>query len=103
MFIIDRTLENQTRVVKELGSQRHVPCLRASLERKNFGRKPGPKPFGDSYRSMVLNSSKKSPLALNYMDKLSAYSMDEALAPLESNRTNSASSSARRRAPLSAR
>jgi hypothetical protein len=107
MFIMDRALESQTRTIRDMGSQKHVPCLRASLCRKNFGRKPGPKPFADSFRSIVLNSSKKSPMPLQYIDKMPAYT-DDALRspssmPADGRRAVSASGSFRRKAPLSAR
>lgn len=87
MFILDRQLESQQRVTKELGSQKHVPCLRARLERKNYGRKPGPTPFGDSFRSIVLNSSKKSPIPVSHMDTLPDTTLsDEAARPFASKR-----------------
>mmetsp|Transcript_65255 Transcript_65255/g.103400 ORF Transcript_65255/g.103400 Transcript_65255/m.103400 type:complete len:197 (+) Transcript_65255:45-635(+) len=103
MFIMDRTLEMQTRIVRDMGSQKHVPCLRASLDRKNFGRKPGPKPFTDSFRSIVLNSSRRPPHSLQYIDKMPAYYTDDAVLPLLKSTDTRRSSSTRRRVPLSAR
>mmetsp|Transcript_82951 Transcript_82951/g.173686 ORF Transcript_82951/g.173686 Transcript_82951/m.173686 type:complete len:175 (-) Transcript_82951:105-629(-) len=61
MFIMDRRLEMQGRGRQDLASQRHVPALRAFDMRKNFGSKSGPRPFQDSFRAGILNSSKKVP------------------------------------------
>mmetsp|Transcript_16978 Transcript_16978/g.35976 ORF Transcript_16978/g.35976 Transcript_16978/m.35976 type:complete len:182 (-) Transcript_16978:56-601(-) len=61
MFIMDRRTEGTNRTRGDLGTQRHVPALRGSCERKNFGKKPGPMPFSDSFRATVLNKSKKLP------------------------------------------
>lgn len=60
LFSMDRNLENQNQVVQHLGSQRNVPALRAMHSaRKNHGSKQGPRPFQDSFRSMVLNRPKR--------------------------------------------
>mmetsp|Transcript_106370 Transcript_106370/g.343122 ORF Transcript_106370/g.343122 Transcript_106370/m.343122 type:complete len:200 (+) Transcript_106370:95-694(+) len=74
LFIQDRRIESKDRSTRELGTQRHVPALRASsVSKKNFGQKMGPRPFDDSFRSTILNRSKKEPVAtqpVGHMDTL---------------------------------
>eukprot|EP00929_Paragymnodinium_shiwhaense_P016790 TRINITY_DN125421_c0_g1_i1.p2 TRINITY_DN125421_c0_g1~~TRINITY_DN125421_c0_g1_i1.p2 ORF type:complete len:196 (-),score=28.24 TRINITY_DN125421_c0_g1_i1:89-625(-) len=70
LFIRDRQLEAHARCLKDLALQRHVPALRSSsLARKNFGSKLGPRPFDDSFRSIVLNSARRAPLPLQGIDR----------------------------------
>mmetsp|Transcript_63259 Transcript_63259/g.206411 ORF Transcript_63259/g.206411 Transcript_63259/m.206411 type:complete len:186 (+) Transcript_63259:93-650(+) len=71
MFIMDRRLEMQGRGRADLAAQRHVPALRAFVERKNFGNKSGPRPLQDSFRAGIMNSARKSARSrLDVMDSV---------------------------------
>lgn len=60
LFSMDRNLETASKTTRDLGSQRNVPALRAMHSaRRNFGSKQSSRPLQDSFRSMVLNGSKK--------------------------------------------
>jgi len=64
MFIMDRSKEQNNKCTGDLAAQRNVPALRASsLQRKNFGRKHGPRGLDDSFRARVLNRPKKEPIS----------------------------------------
>eukprot|EP00927_Polykrikos_kofoidii_P056679 TRINITY_DN50764_c0_g1_i1.p1 TRINITY_DN50764_c0_g1~~TRINITY_DN50764_c0_g1_i1.p1 ORF type:complete len:188 (-),score=33.07 TRINITY_DN50764_c0_g1_i1:247-744(-) len=73
LFSKDRALESNLRGLRDMVHQRHVPALRASLERKNFGTKPGPRPFSSSFRAGIMNRNRKSPLPLLGIDMLTEH------------------------------
>jgi len=60
LFIVDHQIESSVRATKDISSQRHIPALRAVAGKKNFGAKPGPAPFDNSFRSTVLNKNRQT-------------------------------------------
>mmetsp|Transcript_13034 Transcript_13034/g.23974 ORF Transcript_13034/g.23974 Transcript_13034/m.23974 type:complete len:206 (+) Transcript_13034:64-681(+) len=72
LFMQDRVLEYANTTTRNIAMEKSAPALRAAARdnKKNFGTKPGPTPFGDSYRASLLNRPRKAPAIGSPLDTL---------------------------------
>eukprot|EP00971_Amphidinium_carterae_P133007 2633672-Amphidinium_carterae.1 len=72
LFMQDRALEYANGTTRNIAMEKSAPALRAAARdsKKNFGTKPGPTPFGDSFRATLLNRPRKEPSMGSPLDAL---------------------------------